>query len=113
MNEQVDGVDVDGGELPVETEKAGESGRDGLVLDTLARLPEKAILNEVALARALHIAPRTVRRLVTKWQLPPPVPLGGRSVWFAGRVLAHIEAAAVRAEKDAERDARKYRENFT
>lgn len=83
------------------------------VLDELARLPEKAILNEAALALALHVAPRTLRRMVNRWQLPPPVRLGGRSVWFAGRVLAHIEAAAIRAEKDAEKDARKFRRDFS
>ena len=95
-----------GGEAPA-------AGGAGVLIDALARLPAMAILDEAALAKALHVAPRTLRRMVNRWQLPPPVPLGGRSVWFAGRVLAHIEAAAIRAEKDAERDARKFRENFT
>ena len=98
--------------LPAEPAQLDEHGK-GAVLDELAKLPEKAILDEAALAKALHVAPRTLRRMVNRWQLPPPVPLGGRSVWFAGRVLAHIEAAAIRAEKDAERAARKFRENFT
>jgi len=118
--DQVDQADAGGAEsLPDDPggdpagEKIDEDGQDGLVLDTLAKLPEKAILNEAAVAKALHVAPRTLRRVVARWQIPPAVTLGGRSVWFAGRVLAHIEAAAIRAEKDAERDARKFRENFT
>ncbi|HUS58884.1 MAG TPA: hypothetical protein VM141_09550 [Planctomycetota bacterium] len=85
-------------------------GKSGIVLDALARLPERTILDEGALAKALHVAPRTLRRMVNRWQLPPPVALGGRRVWFAGRVLAHIEAGAERAAKDAERDAKKFRE---
>jgi len=89
----------------------GDGDEGGLVLDSLARLPERALLDEQALAKALHVAPRTVRRMVARWQLPPPTRLGGRNVWFAGRVLAHIEAAAERAERGAERVARKYREN--
>ncbi|HUS57224.1 MAG TPA: hypothetical protein VM141_01110 [Planctomycetota bacterium] len=116
----VDQADAGGSEsLPADPggdphgEKADENGQDGLVLDTLARLPEKTMLDEAALAKALHVAPRTVRRMVARWQIPPAVTLGGRSVWFAGRVLAHIEAAAERAAKGAERDARRFRENFT
>ena len=116
--DQVDEADAGGAEsLPgdPEAEKAdaGADGRAGLVLDALARLPDKAILDEAALAKALHVAPRTLRRMVNRWQLPPPVPLGGRSVWYAGRVLAFIEAAMIRAEKDAEKNARRFRENFT
>ncbi|HUT10562.1 MAG TPA: hypothetical protein VMY42_08700, partial [Thermoguttaceae bacterium] len=107
--DRVDQADVGGSEsLPAdpEAEKGEADGRGGLVLDTLAGLPDKAIVNEAALAKALHVAPRTLRRMVARWQIPPAVTLGGRSVWFAGRVLAHIEAAAERAAKGAERDAR-------
>lgn len=112
--DQVDQADAGGdAALPPEAEKADEGGGVGLVLDALARLPDKAILDEAALAGALHVAPRTLRRMVDRWQLPPSVRLGGRNVWYAGRVLAHIEAAMIRAEKDAERAARKYRENST
>ena len=93
----------------LQCEERADTG--GLVLDTLARLPERGLLTEAALAKALHVAPRTVRRMVNRWQLPPPTRLGGRNVWFAGRVLAHIEAAAERAERGAERVARKYRGN--
>ena len=103
----------DQAEEPQDDEAPASAGRSGLVLDELARLPEKAILDETALAKSLHVAPRTLRRMVNRWQLPPPVRLGGRGVWFAGRVLAHIEAAAMRAEKDAEKDARKFRQNFS
>ena len=93
----------------LQCEERADAG--GLVLDTLARLPERALLTEAALAKALRVAPSTLRRMVNRWQLPPPVRLGGRRVWLAGRVLAHIEAAAERAARDAERVARKYRGN--
>ena len=123
MNEQaaqyeqdVDHVDAGGAEsLPgdPEAEKADAGSKGGLIIDELARLPERSLLDEAALARILHIAPRTLRRLVTRWQLPPGVNVGGRTYWFSGKVLDHIQAAADRAAKDAERNARKFRENFT
>jgi len=94
-------------------EQDAPSARAGVVLDELARLPDKAILDEAALAKALHVAPRTLRRMVNRWQVPPGVRLGGRSVWFAGRVLAFIEAGMIRAERDAEKNAKRFRELST
>ena len=119
VNEQaVDHVDAGAGEsLPgdpggdPQAEKADAGGRGGLVLDALARLPERAILDEAALAKALHVAPRTLRRMVDRWQLPPAVRLGNRNVWYSGRVLSFIEASMIRAEQAGERAARKWREN--
>ena len=70
----------------------------------------KAILDEKRLAKLLHVTHRTVRRMVQRFELPPPTRLAGRSVWIAGRVLAHIEAAAERAERDARRHAQRNRQ---
>ena len=100
---------------PEVTPPAGESPAtpevepEGVLIDTLARLPDKAILDEARLAGALHVSRRTVRRMVSRFELPPPVSLAGRSVWLAGRVLRHIEIAVERAEREAERQARKIR----
>jgi len=85
----------------------GAAGEKGLLIDELARLPERTLLDEKRLAAALGVVPRTLRRMVGRFELPPPVPLAGRSVWFAGRVLAYIEATADRVEREAERRARK------
>ncbi|GAJ12285.1 unnamed protein product [marine sediment metagenome] len=79
----------------------------GVLIGGLARLPEKTILNGRQLASILKVTPRTVRRMVRRNELPPPVPLAGNSVWLVGRVLAHIEAAAERAAREAERDVRR------
>lgn len=82
----------------------------GVLVNILAELPEKAILDEARLAHLLHVTPRTIRRMVGRFELPPPVSLGGRSVWMAGRVLGHIDAAAERKQRVAEQQARKFRE---
>jgi predicted DNA-binding transcriptional regulator AlpA len=74
----------------------------GVIVD-LAGMPAKAILNEHALARALGVTQRTIRRMVQRNELPPPIPMAGQAVWFAGRVLEHAETRAERAEKDAGR----------
>ena len=82
-----------------------EASASTAALDTLARLPEQAILDEARLAGALGVTCRTVRRMVTRHELPPPVRLAGRACWLAGRVLAHIDASCERAARDATREA--------
>jgi hypothetical protein len=59
----------------------GLGGRSGVVIDGLARLPNDAILDETALAVALAVSKRTVRRMVGRHELPPPFAFAGRSMW--------------------------------
>ena len=98
--------------IATEGEAQGQKTRkgEGLLVDELARLPEKSMLDQARLANVLRVKPRTIRRMVSRHELPPAIKLAGRSIWFAGRVVRHIEAAAERAERDAEKHARKIRE---
>ena len=77
----------------------------------LSKLPEKMLLDESALAKILGVTKRTVRRMVNRFELPPPVRLRGKSTWFAGRVLRYIEDRAERLQRDAERRERKISEH--
>ena len=86
----------------------GATGK-GPVESGLAELPERTILNARRLARLLNLTPRTLRRMVQRHELPPPVRLAGRSCWMAGKVLDHIEAVADRALKEAEKEAARIR----
>jgi len=67
----------------------------------LAGLPADAVLDEIALAAALGVPPRTVRRMIRRYELPAGVKLGCRRIWLAGRVLAWIHAAAEKQERAA------------
>ena len=87
-----------------------QTPQQGLLVDSLANLPSKTLLDEAMLAHALRVTPRTIRRMVSRFELPPPVSLGGRSVWFVGRVLSHIESAMDRASREAQRQARRIRD---
>jgi predicted DNA-binding transcriptional regulator AlpA len=81
----------------------------GMLIHSLAALPGRSILDEAKLAHLLGVTTRTIRRMVGRFELPPPVSLGGKSVWMAGRVLDHIEAVADRRQQEADRQARKFR----
>ena len=83
----------------MKTENAEQAGALGL--DALAKMPEKTLLDEKELAAALAVAPRTIRRMTARGELPPGVRFGGCRRWFAGRVLSHIEALMQAAEKQA------------
>jgi len=81
---------------------------EGRVITRLADLPPGAILDETALAAAVGCSKRTLRRMVGRLEVPPPIRLAGRASWQAGRVLAWLGARAERAEHEAERAAAKF-----
>lgn len=92
----------------LETDASVErEGGTGVVISALAELPERAIVDERALADALQVSKRTVRRMVSRGELPPPVRFGGRAMWQVQAVLTWFEARAARASREAERAARR------
>src|SRR4051812_9724729 len=82
-------------------------GEPAKIITRLAELPAKALLDEQAVADIFGVAKRTVRRMVARFELPPPVLLAGRSTWIAERIIAHVEARAERAARKAEQEARR------
>ena len=74
-------------------------------LVVLAQLPEKALLDEGTRAQALQVTKRRIRRMVARYELPPPVSFGGRSTWLAGAVLRWFENRAEKAARTACRGA--------
>lgn len=99
--------ETSGGAVPAVASRAGRADGTGVVIVGLAELPERAILDERALAAALGVSKRTVRRMVGRFELPPPISFSGRSVWQVGKVLGWFEARAERAARETERLARK------
>jgi predicted DNA-binding transcriptional regulator AlpA len=84
--------------------------RAGVVLTKLAELPERAFIDEKALAQALGVTKRTVRRMVGRYELPPPVSFAGRSMWQVRKVLTWFETQADRLARDAQRSANRLKE---
>lgn len=84
-----------------------KSPDNGGVFSYLATLPEDTMLTEKAMAEAFNVCARTIRRMVTRYEIPPPIAVGGRSCWFAGKVLAWLHEAAERGAREAEKVARR------
>ncbi len=87
----------------------GETGRASYhdpgagVIALLGELPERTLLDISAMSKAFGVCPKTIRRMVKRYDLPPPVRVAGKSQWFAGRVLDWIEGRAESVEKEASR----------
>jgi len=77
----------------------------GVGCSGLAEMHPKTILCESQLASILDHDPRTIRAMVRRREIPPPVPLGNKAIWFAGNILDFIQARMERAEQEARRRA--------
>jgi predicted DNA-binding transcriptional regulator AlpA len=82
------------------------------VLLGLAELDPKAMVDQAALAELLGVSSRTIRQMVKRFEIPPPIRLNSRSVWFVGKVLEHLEARAKLAQDKADKEAKKYKTDF-
>jgi len=84
----------------------GKSEHFGVLIDELARLPEKTIVDEGHLAQILKVSTRTIPRMVARRELPPPFRMGKRRCWFTGRILAHFERMDADEQLEVKRVAR-------
>jgi len=73
------------------------------VIAALAELPPDALIDEASLARIFNRCTTSVRRAVTRGELPRPVKLFGKPTWTARAVLDHIAKRLEAAKRDAER----------
>lgn len=75
----------------------------------LVEIPREALLDEKALADVFDVCTRTVKRMVTRYELPPPIQFGGKSMWIAGRVLSWFDSQAELAEREAMKQVQRVR----
>jgi hypothetical protein len=80
------------------------------IIISLAELPKDAILDETAMAKAFGVTARTIKRMVHRYELPPPILLASKRSWKLGAVLAWIDESVARSEKDARRQAQRIRD---
>jgi predicted DNA-binding transcriptional regulator AlpA len=81
----------------------------GTLLYSLACLPERTLIDDARLASILQVCSCTIKRMVQRSELPPPIRMSGHPVWFAGTILEHIQKRLEAARKDAERTERRLR----
>ncbi len=73
------------------------------IITGFAELPRDAIIDEAAVAKAFGVVTRTIKRMVARYELPPPILLASKRCWKAGAILDWLNDNIERAEKDAKR----------
>ena len=81
--------------------------KDPLFSTSLGELHPNTLLDKVALAQALDVSPRTLRRMVARFEVPPGMTLGGKKIWLAGNVLQFLTERANDLAREAERMSKK------
>lgn len=95
--------------MPVHAENAPEYNVPGIII-RLTELPRDALLDEKAMTRTFAVrSTRTVKRMVNRHELPPPILLASKRYWKAGAVLDWINESIERVEKDARHQAQRLR----
>lgn len=107
------GIDLEDGRAMVVPCQGGVGDAEGdeVEADTpvfwLAQYADNDILTREGMCQVFKCAPRTVFRMVDRFEIPPPTPLAGRSVWVVGRLKAWIAAVAQSREEEALREAKR------
>ncbi len=88
------------------------NAREDTVLPTsisLGRFAGGDLITKQELAQCLGCSDRTLQRMVDRFEIPPPMTLGGRKIWIIGKVRAWFTDAAERREAEALKEARRLR----
>jgi hypothetical protein len=81
------------------------------IIRQLAELPPDTVLSEEALARMFGRHPVSIKRAVSRGELPPSIRLFGKATWTARAVLGHLNNRLEAARKETEQLARRISHN--
>jgi predicted DNA-binding transcriptional regulator AlpA len=76
---------------------------------SLSRFADGDLITKQELGKCLGCSDRTLQRMVERFEIPPPMTLGGRKIWIIGKVRAWFADAAERREAEALKEARRLR----
>ncbi len=74
---------------------------------SLGRFADGDLITKQELALCLGCSDRTLQRMVERFEIPPPMTLGGRKVWIIGKIRAWFTDAAERRAAEALKEARR------
>ena len=95
---------------PSPPETALASAGQGICAE-LGTLPQGAVITEKALAALLGRTAKSIKRAVTRGELPPPVRILGEPRWTVGAILRHIDKRLEVAAHEVEIERRRFEVN--
>ena len=82
---------------------------EGATLINLGKFADADYITKKELCAAFKCSPRTMQRMVERFEIPPPIWLAGRRVWIVGNLREWIAKNVERSEAEAKEFARKMR----
>lgn len=79
-----------------------------IYITKLGLLPKESFIDMKALCEILNLTDRTIRRMISRYEIPNGILIGGRQMWHVGKLLGHLEE---RCDKKIE-EARKNRKRI-
>ena len=61
------------------------------IITELAKLEPRTLITRAGLAKMFQVTEDTIKNMVCRGELPPPVILAKRPTWMAGRILEFID----------------------
>ena len=89
--------------------EAGEEGRvdNETAVFSLGGYHDDDYLTRTGMRLIFQCSERTLFRMVERFEIPPAMPLAGRSVWVIGRLKAWIANVARHKEEEALKEAKR------
>lgn len=73
----------------------------------LAGFSDGDYLTKTGMCQVFKCTGRTIQRMVDRFEIPPPTPVGGRRIWNVARLKAWIANVAEHREVEAARTAKR------
>ena len=86
---------------PTDAGTEAETEVELTVIPDLGALPAGAIVTEAGLAQIFHRCRESIKRSVSRGELPAPARMFGSSCWTAGAIIKHFEKRLDQAARDA------------
>lgn len=71
----------------VNVNKTGKS----IYITKFGLLPKESFIDKRALCEILNLTDRTIRRMISRYEIPNGIIIGGRQMWHVGKLLGHLE----------------------
>ena len=84
-----------------------DAGTNEKVITDFAELKPGTLVNVTFVADALGVSERTVRRMVQRHQLPPPISFGNASLWLIEHLLDYVSSASEDKMREAKNERKR------
>ena len=83
-----------------------ETGKS-IYITKFGLLPKESFIDKRALSEILNITDRTIRRMVSRYEIPNGILTGGRQMWHVGKLLEYLEERCDEKIKESQKNRKR------